>query len=193
MNQRAEFPPGDPATKRRFTVDEFERMGMAGVFGPDERVELIGGEIYVMSPAGRFHEVLRSELSVLWSRMSTAQGVKVVPKTPLRLSDDHQPVVDILVYPGHLLSPDVRGNTALLVVEIADSSWKLDTTVKASAYAAANVLEYWVIDARSRTTLVHREPTRESYAVKFEIPADAIVTPLLVPELAVRMCDLAGA
>jgi hypothetical protein len=39
----------EPA-RRRFTVDEFQRMGEAGIFAPDERLELIGGEVIHMSP-----------------------------------------------------------------------------------------------------------------------------------------------
>lgn len=194
MNQLTQLPSVVPASRRRFTVDEFEQMGMAGIFGPDERVELLAGEIYVMSPAGRFHEVLRSELAILWSELSLSAGVKVVPETALRLNDDHKPVADILVYPRALLSPDVRGPTALLVVEIADASLKRDTTVKAAAYAAGGVREYWVINARTRATLVHREPQPDgTYAVIYEVAADQAATPQLVPELAVRMADLPGA
>ena len=63
MNQLRDTFPDGPGAKRRFTADEFERMGMADIFGPDERVELIAAEIYCLSPAGRFHEVLRTELA----------------------------------------------------------------------------------------------------------------------------------
>jgi Uma2 family endonuclease len=134
---------------------------------------------------------LRSELAVAWARYSSREGVKVVPETPLRLSDEYLPVVDVLVYPGLLLSPDVRGGSALLVVEIADSSLQLDTTLKAAAYAANGVREYWVINARTRTTPVHRDPQPGgTYATTFEVAAEAVATPLLVPELATRMADL---
>lgn len=54
--------------------------------------------------------------------------------------------------------------------------------------------EYWVVNARTRTTLVHREPQADgTYAVTFEVRAGDIATPLLVPELAVRMSELPGA
>lgn len=196
MNQHATIsaagPGAVPAEKRRFTVDEFLAMGEAGVFGPDERVELLAGEIYVKSPAGRFHEVLRGLLAYHWTRLARPETF-VMAEMQLRLSDDYQPVVDIGVFPASLLAPDARGPDMLFVVEIADTSLKLDTTIKAAAYAKGGVHEYWVVDARTRTTLVHREPQADgTYAVTFEVPADDMATPLLVPELAIRMADLPG-
>ena len=167
-------------------------MGMADVFGPDERVELIAGEIYRMSPAGRFHEVLRTQLAYHWARRAPA-SVMVAAEMQLRLSDDHQPVLDIGVWPAHLLAPDARGPDMLLAVEIADTSLKMDTTLKAAAYAECRVREYWVINARTRETLIHREPGPQGYAVRLVVAAGEVATPLLVHELATSMADLPAA
>src|SRR5262245_37081005 len=47
--------------RRRFTVDEFERMIDAGVFPEDDRVELIDGEVVTMAALGLRHaESVRS-------------------------------------------------------------------------------------------------------------------------------------
>ena len=193
MNQLRDIFPDAPASKRRFTVDEFERMGMAGILGPDERVELIAGEILVMSPAGRFHEVLRTELCLIWFPRSVGRGFKIASEMPLRLSAQFEPVADIAVYPAALLSPDVRGGDVLMVVEIADSSLKMDTGLKAAAYAAGGVREYWVINARTRETLVHREPAAAGYGAVTTVAAGETVMPLLMPELEIRLSDLPAA
>ena len=192
MNKLNDTFQGEPAAKRRLTADEFVRMGEAGIFGPDERVELIAGEIYRMSPTGRFHEVLRGQLAYHLTKLAPA-NVFVMAEMQLRLSDNYQPVADIGVLTAALLTPDARGPDMLLVVEVADSSMAWDIGTKAQLYAAAGVPEYWVVNAHLRNTLVHREPGPAGYAVKFDVAANDVVTPLLVPELATRMADLRSA
>lgn len=191
MNQHARLNPAKrhPPGPRRFTVEEFMRMGETGVLAPDERVELIGGEIIVMSPAGRLHEVLRTYLAHQWSRSAPA-GMLVAAEMQLRVADDYQPVADIGVLPLAILPPDARGPDMLLVVEIADSSLDFDLSTKAPAYAAGGVREYLVINAMTRTTLIHGDPDGGAYRSVTEVPASDLLTPALAPELTLRLADL---
>jgi Uma2 family endonuclease len=41
--------------RRLFTVEEYQRMAEVGIFHPDERIELIEGEIVQMAPIGPRH------------------------------------------------------------------------------------------------------------------------------------------
>src|SRR5262245_63237958 len=89
-------PPSLPGTtqaaegllRRRFTVAEIESMVASGIIAEDERIELIGGEVVPMSPKGRRHEVLRSELAFMLSRLCPAHR-KVATETPVHHAADY--------------------------------------------------------------------------------------------------------
>ena len=180
--------PSEPA-RRRWTAGELEQLVRVGVIHEEERVELIDGEIITMAAKGNRHEIVRSELMLNWARRLPLD-IKFATEPALRLVDHHEPEPDILVFPGNLYVPDVRGDTALLVVEVSDTSISYDLKIKAPVYAAFGVREYWVIDARSLVTTVHRQPGSDGYGdVKDYGPADPI-TPLAVPALALRLADL---
>ena len=62
--------------------------------------------------------------------------------------------------------------------------------MKAPLYASFGVREYWVIDARSLTTMVHRQLGSGGYGERSTANRDDTLVPLLVPALAVRLSDL---
>jgi Uma2 family endonuclease len=194
-------PPGsppEPATtqvadglpRRAWTVYEVERMVEVGILREPEPFELIGGELVAMAPKDRRHEVLRTELTLHLARR-LGRDLKLASETPLRLGEHDAPEPDLIVFPATLLAPDVRADTVLLVVEIADSSLPTDLNTKAPRYAASGVREYWVINARSLVTTVHCEPRPAGeYASRKEHAATETLIPTLVPSLAVRLADL---
>lgn len=132
----------------RWAAAEIEELTQAGVFGEHDRFELIGGEIVPMSPKGARHEILRSGLAHRLSRLCPP-NLWVTSEPQFNLDVDLYTVPDILVHPAEILVPQVRGPTALLVIEIADTSLSYDLEVKAPLYVVAGIPEYWVIDASS--------------------------------------------
>ena len=164
-------------------------MVATGIISEDEQFELIGGEVVPMSPKGRRHEILRSELTFRMTRQAPA-SIRVAGEAQFNLTDDTYVVADILVYPAIIKVPDVRGQSALLVVEIADSSLAFDLDTKASVYAAHGVREYWVINAKTLATRIHRAPAVSSYSDAHEVPADARLVPEAAPELAACLGEL---
>jgi Uma2 family endonuclease len=159
------------------------------VLDADEKIELIGGEIVPMSPTGRVHEVLADELAQYWSpRAPTDAKISVERQFNLDAFTYTDP--DLIVRPAGIKSYDVRGDSVLLVVEIADTSWEKDIGTKARLYASFGVREYWVINALNRVTRVHRNPLSDTYGDVRELAGDELLTPLLVPQLAVRLASL---
>jgi Uma2 family endonuclease len=175
--------------RRRWSVAEIEAMAAEGIIAEDERIELIGGEVVPMSPKGRRHEVVRTELAFRMSRQAP-DNIRVAAEAQFNLTDDTYVVPDILVYPAAIKVPDARGPTALLVVEIADSSLAFDLATKASLYAAHGVREYWVINAKSLATCVHRKPATSGYADVDAVQPSEKLEPEAAPQLAVSLSDL---
>jgi Uma2 family endonuclease len=174
--------------RRRFTVAEIERMVAGGIIAEDERIELIGGEVVPMSPKGRRHEIIRNKLVFLFSRQC-AEGRMVASETPLNLAADLEMQPDLIVHPASIEAPDLDGASVLLVVEVADSSLSYDLATKAPLYASHGVREYWVIDARTLETVMHRDPTGAEYGSVERRQPDERLVPLLAPELGVALSE----
>jgi len=175
--------------RRRWSVAEIEAIVAKGIIDEDERFELIGGEVVPMSPKGRRHEVLRSKLAFYLTRQAS-DDLMVVAEAQLNLTDDTYVLPDILVHPAAIEVPDVRGPTALLVVEVADSSLDYDLLTKASRYASHGVREYWVINAHTLVATIHRQPSGAGYALVERLNAGDRLVPEAVPQLAVTLQDL---
>jgi Uma2 family endonuclease len=173
----------------RWTTAELLRLCELGLFDENARVELIGGEIVPMSPTGRRHEVVAEELAQLWWPL-LRPDFKLSQERQFNLADDTYTKPEIMVRPHSVKPPDLRGDMALLVIEVADSSLSYDLTIKAELYARFGVREYWVVEAWSLITHVHRGPSATGYASVEQVAADVELAPLLVPELNVTMAKL---
>lgn len=167
--------------RRRFTVAEVEAMVAAGVMDEDERVELIGGELVPMSPKGIRHEILKAALLHRWYR-AAPDDVTLVPETTFRLSEDTYLEPDVVIFPKAAGLRGLTAATALLVVEIADSSLRYDLGRKARLYAGFEVRELWVIDAVALTLRVYRDPSADGYRSARDYDLTDRVTPAFAPE-----------
>jgi Uma2 family endonuclease len=150
------------AQVRRFTRKEYERMAAQGILRPDERVELLDGEIVVMSPQGSRHTtVLRLVEKAL--NKAFGAGYDVRTQVPLLLGARSEPEPDVAVVTG---SPDdyldEHPKTALLVVEVADRTLALDRGKKLAIYARAGIQDCWIINLVDRVLEVHRNPRPSS-------------------------------
>jgi Uma2 family endonuclease len=177
---------------RRWTVAEFHRAADAGVFGPEERLELIEGEIFRMSPQNRPHMVaVRLALSALEAIFQT--GWVVFVQMPLALSEGSQPEPDLWLARGEARDyVDGRPVAAELVVEVSDTTLGFDRVQKAALYAGAGVPEYWILNLPDRCLEVHRKPdpaTGQYQEITRCTETDA-VSPLSAPSAAIAVHDL---
>jgi Uma2 family endonuclease len=199
MNERFALiaPPEPPATqaaeglrRRVFTVAEIEAMVAAGIIAEDERFELIGGEAVPMSPKGLRHERLKTWLMMQLARKLPAT-IAFTPETTFRLSPDTFLEPDFVLYDAATGLEGLNGATCLLAIEIADTSLDYDRGRKALIYAAFGIGELWVIDAVTRITTIHREPTPTGYRQVVDVRPEDALTALAVPGLGLRLSDFA--
>lgn len=129
--------------KHFFTVAEFERMGKAGIFSEDARVELIEGEIVEISPIGSRHAACVKRLSMYLSR---ALGDKFIISTqdPIQLDDFTQPQPDVALLQRRqdfYESAHPKPQDVLLLIEVADTTVDYDRLIKLPLYARAGIPE----------------------------------------------------
>jgi Uma2 family endonuclease len=172
------------------TINDIDELAESGAFiGDERRLELIDGRLVEMAPRGCRHEVVRTELCYFFYR-NLSPSIMVVGEPQFNLADNLFRCPDIMLHPKAIKTPAVRGATALLVIEVADTTLDNDLRIKPLIYAAHGVAEYWVIEAWTLATTVHREPTETGYASVTTVPGHAALIPLLIPGLSVQLDQL---
>ncbi|MGH7385161.1 MAG: Uma2 family endonuclease [Candidatus Rokuibacteriota bacterium] len=186
-----------PVRTKRWTRREYERLIDLGAFAPDERLELLGGQLVVREPQGRPHATgirlvaggLRAVFGPDWT---------IEAQLPVALDEESEPEPDIAVVPGgprdYIESHPSRPE---LVVEVALASLALDRGEKASLYARAGVADYWIVNLVDNALEVYREPVADPhwvhgwrYASTATLGRGDSVTPLALPDSAIPVSDL---
>lgn len=151
--------------RHRLSVADFHQLAEAGAFGPEERVELIGGELFDMTPIGSRHAAVVDRLAE--KLVIALQGnYQVHIQNPIRLGEDSEPQPDVALLQrredgyAHQLpaAEDVR-----VVVEVADSSLAFDRDVKLPLYARHGIPEAWLVDLEAGRVEVCSAPRAGEY------------------------------
>ena len=176
----------------RVTRERYLQLVDDGTIGADDRVELLDGVIVAMSPQNPAHAGVVGKLAIrLGDVARPAAFVRV--QSPLDLGRMSMPEPDLAVVSG---CPDdymgVHPTTALLVVEVADSSVIQDRLTKAALYAAADVPEYWLVNLRDRCLEVHRRPVprERRYADVRVARAGERVAPVAFPGVEIEIAAI---
>ncbi|MGH2810026.1 MAG: Uma2 family endonuclease [Actinomycetota bacterium] len=168
-----------PIRKHDFSVEEFERMGTAGVFGPESRLELIEGEVVELGPIGLAHAGCVRKLNRLLSQ-SLGDRALVDVQNPLVLSDatQVQPDIAVLAPRADAYSTAHPGPADVaLLVEVSDTTLAYDRSVKVLLYATAGVREVWVVDIAGRAVEVYTDPDPDGYRSVSRVGAGEEVSP----------------
>lgn len=180
-------------SRHKITVDEYERLGEAGILHPDSRIELIDGDLIDMPPIGPPHASVSIRLNRLFITRAGHTAIVSVAH-PMRLPPWSMPEPDFM-----LLRPRADDYAAhhpsaadvLLAVEVADSSLRFDLNVKSRLYAANGVREYWIIEARSPRLHRFRDPVASArvYGTQEVLEGDFLISPIDLPEMTLKAGD----
>jgi len=186
-----------PLPVRRFSIDEYHRMGEVGILSEDERVELIDGVIIEMNPIGSKHAATVNKLNRLFSnRLSTSEAIMAV-QNPVVLDDGTEAQPDISVLEPKddaYASSHPRPGDVLLIVEVADTSVEDDRAIKLPRYAAVGIPEVWLVNIPERIIEVYRMPTGVKevarYKVRVEYYEGETLNPGTLPNVKIGVADV---
>lgn len=167
---------------------EYEQLAAAGAF-EDERVELLFGQLVVMSPTDPTHDTSVMVLNRLLVR-ALGERAWVRPQCSFAASDESEPLPDLVVCADASYWRE-HPTRAQLVVEVARSSLRKDRKVKAPLYAGASVDEYWIVDLEGGCLLVLRDSDGEGdWRSRQTLHRGETVSPLAFPDVVIAVADI---
>ena len=174
-----------PFKLRTWTVKEYHKLGEMGFFRPEERVELLSGNIINMSAKGTAHtSALGRTDRLLQNLFGNLAWVRM--QDPIALDDNSEPEPDIALvridpfdYATHHPTP----SEVYLIIEVADSSLTFDREIKAKAYARSGIADYWVLNVNERQLHVFREPAENGYQSELILGENGSISPLQFPTM----------
>lgn len=178
----------------QFTVDDYHRMRETGILTEDDRVELIDGEVRLLSPVGPFHAAIVKRLNTLLGNKTGEQAIISV-QDPIQLDDHSEPEPDIAVlrfddtyYAQHHPTPaDI-----FFVIEVADTSLEYDRDEKLPRYAESGIREVWLIDVEAETVEQYTQPVHNSYTLKQTFKRGELISSATFPTITLPINQIFG-
>jgi Uma2 family endonuclease len=181
-------------TKKLFTTDEYRRILDAGIFPPDQRFELIRGEIIEMPKVSRRHAGRVNRLTRLFvSRFGESAIVSV--QNDMYLDEFSQPRPDMAVCKPleELFGAFIADSQdVFFLVEISDTSIRYDTKIKTPLYAKAGIREYWILDINEDALIVLTEPIEGEYRRQETFRRGETIHAQALPDITFSIDELLG-
>ena len=174
------------------TVDDYHKLGEAGILHEDDRVELVEGMLIDMAPIGAGHA---GQVNRLVNRLAPAVSGRAIiaPRNPLRLDEFSEPRPDILLLgyrDDFYATAHPRPSDVLLLIEVADTSRAYDRDTKIPLYARHAIPEVWLIDVHDRRMETFLEPAADGYRRILRPAATDRISPVLFLDVSVDVADL---
>lgn len=181
-----------PAKIRFWNVSEYHYLGEKGILHPEEKIELIEGQLIKMSPKGTLHTAATRRIAKTLTNLLVNKAA-IYTQDPIELNDNSEPEPDVSVVkidPNDYVTHHPQTEEIYLIIEVADSSLEYDCEIKAKLYAKSGIKDYWVIDVRERKLHLFRKPQKTGYETKEILSEIDSVTPLNFAELSIKISEL---
>jgi Uma2 family endonuclease len=178
---------------RRFSVEEYHRIGEVGILGEDERIELISGRIRKMTPIGSRHSACVSFLNRKLRAVEEKAIVRI--QDPIILDDETEPQPDIAIVKfkaNDYADSHPRSEDVLLIIEVAETSLEEDRHIKLPRYADAMIPEVWVFDLVDNIVEMYSEPLIlangvPGYHKRKDAKPGETISPMAFPDLEIEV------
>jgi Uma2 family endonuclease len=170
----------------RFTIADYELMGQAGILNEDDRVELIDGEIIIMSPIGPRHALCVAFLTRQLAKQ-TPDDTLIFVQSPVHLPDHSEPQPDLALVRGLSGQSLPTPANVVLLIEVSDSTLAYDRDVKFPLYAAAGIPEAWLVDLAAGRIERHTEPGATGYRAIIRAERGDTIASTTFPTLAIAV------
>lgn len=172
-------------TLAKWSLDDYHWMIEAGVFS-DRHLELLKGDIVDMSPEGKPHAYFSTNASEYLMQL-LGDRATIRSAKPITLPNDSEPDIAIVQRLGlEYLEHHPYSQNVFWLIEYSDSTLDKDLGIKANIYAESGILEYWVVNLRTRQVVVFRHAEDGDYHSKFTVAAGTI-NPLAFPDVNVSV------
>jgi Uma2 family endonuclease len=178
---------------RPITALEYHRLAEEGAFDPDERVELLEGEIIPMVPMGPNHNWSTSRVAKAFMPLAMRDAVILYVQGSIALDNLSEPQPDaVLLAPDNYKDRLPGSRDILLVVEVADSTLRTDRDRKIPLYGQRGIRESWLVDLNAGVVTAYRIPSAKGYLEEKRFKRGEKLAPEAFPDFEVAVDDLLG-
>ena len=164
-----EKPKKPESFKYRFKVKDLEKMYEAGIFDPEEKIELIYGEVIRLSPIGLKHAIVVNNLVDILSDLLKETNLKskyiLSVQNPVFLSQENlaQPDVAIVSREFSKEKQHPKPKYIEVLIEVSDTTLEKDRKIKLPLYAKYEIKQVWIVDLIQNQIEVYTKPYKNEY------------------------------
>jgi Uma2 family endonuclease len=147
----------------RFKWSDVLAMWQAGIFAENERVELIEGEVVIMPDEAPIHAMALQVLQRWLFTVLTGDCELYIRGSLQVLGHSTYLIPDISILPNNFRASDRSVSSALLLIEVSNTTLNSDIRKKMTLCARAGAKEYWVVDTNTQSIIIHRDPVGDSF------------------------------